>query len=234
MLSFAYGQYRQICVSSVSQACVWKYVLFKYESINVYMYIILILFYIYLHIWLPRFASKQSRRSVLGRSQATKKLPRILQENKVKTWPVRSLTLAWLHATAESTHFRIFISSLSSVFMMRCTVQSTHFRFETCRVVIPTSRRLSNGVLKTNYVQVRESWILIREAIRWHLQAKLIACPWKMEVERPSFLVWGNVAGASDFGSKGSIYCHRNLRAQKQCDTPPYWLGDWHRGQEDL
>lgn len=157
-----------------------------------------------------------------------------LQENKVKTWPVRSLTLAWLHATAESTHFRIFFSSLSSVFMMRCTVQSTHFRFETCRVVIPTSRRLSNGVLKTNYVQVRESWILIREAIRWHLQAKLIACPWKMEVERPSFLVWGNVAGASDFGSKGSIYCHRNLRAQKQCDTPPYWLGDWHRGQEDL
>ena len=24
------------------------------------------------------------------------------------------------------------------------------------------------------------------------------------------------------------------LRVQKQCDTPPYWLGDWHRGQEDL
>lgn len=65
--------------------------------------------------------------------------------------------------------------------MMRCTVQSTHFRFEICRVVIPTSQRLSNGFFKTNYIQVRESWILIREAIRWHLQAQLIACPWKME-----------------------------------------------------
>lgn len=90
-----------------------------------------ILFYcnIILHILTylaPAFCVQTEPKISVGKKSSKKKSwLESLQENKVKTWPVRSLTLAWLHATAESTHFRIFISSLSSVFMMRCRVQST-------------------------------------------------------------------------------------------------------------
>lgn len=150
-----------------------------------------------------------------------------LQENQVKTWPVRSLTLAWLHSTAESTHFRNFISSLSSVFMMRCTVQSTHFRFE-------NMQGCDSHFAARNLVAVKwvfENTYSGERMIGWQCERLLnsysrsytmtspteIACPWKMEGWKTFQRGWCR------------WFWFQRFHLLSWESTPPYWLGDWRR-----